>query len=146
MGVTHLLSALVEFPDSLTNSFIICSLQLFPPLPTTLQATSGANDLGRNANECRGAQPWVEVITFPLDAVSALLVWQMTWKCRVSACKCAQASWSLHWRPLGVPGSLITCSPRGGDLNTGAPSEGTLGPPQPVLMPVDRAPPPALCP
>ena len=48
--------------------------------------------------------------------------------------------------PWGVPGSLIACSPRGGDLNMGAPSEGTLGPPQPVLMSVDRAPPPALRP
>ena len=103
-GGPHLLSALVEFPDSLTSAFIICSLQLFPPFPTPLQATSGANDLGRNANECRGAQPWVEAITFPLDAVSALLVRQMTWKCMEMQGVCMQMCPSILVTPLTAPG------------------------------------------
>lgn len=75
---------------------------LLPPVASTLslnllQATSGAKDLGRNADESRGAQPLIAAITFPLDAVSALPVQQVTWKRRVSARKRAQASWTpLH--------------------------------------------------
>lgn len=59
--------------------------------------------------------PQVALVTFLLDAVPALLVQRMTWRCRSSACKCAQASWPLHWQHVAPGASLcsLISSPKG---------------------------------